>query len=52
MSVNLETSYLGMTLSSPLVVAPSPLGRRVSNLLRLQEAGAAAVVLPSLFDWA
>ena len=50
MSVNLETSYLGMTLSSPLVVAPSPLGRRVSNLLRLQEAGAAAVVLPSLFE--
>ena len=50
MSVNLETSYLGMTLSSPLVVAPSPLGRRVANLLRLQEAGAAAVVLPSLFE--
>jgi len=50
MSVNLETSYLGMTLSSPLVVAASPLGRRVSNLQRLQEAGAAAVVLPSLFE--
>jgi dihydroorotate dehydrogenase (fumarate) len=50
MSVNLETSYLGMTLSSPLVVAASPLGRRVSNLRRLQEAGAAAVVLPSLFE--
>jgi len=50
MSVNLETTYLGMTLSSPLVVAPSPLGRRVANLVRLQEAGAAAVVLPSLFE--
>jgi dihydroorotate dehydrogenase (fumarate) len=50
MSVNLETSYLGMTLSSPLVVAPSPLGRKVANLLRLQEAGAAAAVLPSLFE--
>jgi len=50
MSVNLETSYLGMTLSSPLVVAASPLGRKVSNLLRLQEAGAAAAVLPSLFE--
>ena len=50
MSVNLETSYLGMALSSPLVVAASPLGRRVANLLRLQEAGAAAVVLPSLFE--
>ncbi len=50
MSVNLETSYLGMTLSSPLVVAASPLGRRVASLLRLEEAGAAAVVLPSLFE--
>jgi len=49
-SVNLETSYLGMTLSSPLVVAPSPLGRRVAGLQRLEEAGAAAVVLPSLFE--
>lgn len=50
MSVNLETSYLGMALSSPLVVGASPLGRRVANLVRLEEAGAAAVVLPSLFE--
>jgi dihydroorotate dehydrogenase (fumarate) len=49
-SVNLETSYLGLTLSSPLVVSASPLGRRLSNLRRLEEAGAAAVVLPSLFE--
>ena len=50
MRVNLETSYLGLTLSSPLVVAASPLGRRVASLRRLEEAGAAAVVLPSLFE--
>ena len=50
MSVNLETSYLGLTLSSPLVVSASPLGRRVASLRRLEEAGAAAVVLPSLFE--
>jgi dihydroorotate dehydrogenase (fumarate) len=49
-SVNLETSYLGLTLSSPLVVSASPLGRRTANLRRLEEAGAAAVVLPSLFE--
>jgi dihydroorotate dehydrogenase (fumarate) len=49
-SVNLETSYLGFTLSSPLVVAASPLGRRVASLRRLEDAGAAAVVLPSLFE--
>ena len=50
MSVNLETSYLGLTLSNPLVVSASPLGRRVASLRRLEEAGAAAVVLPSLFE--
>jgi dihydroorotate dehydrogenase (fumarate) len=49
-SVNLETSYLGLTLSSPLVVSASPVGRRIANLRRLEEAGAAAVVLPSLFE--
>jgi dihydroorotate dehydrogenase (fumarate) len=49
-SVILETSYLGLTLSSPLVVSASPLGRRTANLRRLEEAGAAAVVLPSLFE--
>jgi dihydroorotate dehydrogenase (fumarate) len=49
-SANLETSYLGLPLSSPLVVSASPLGRRVASMLRLEEAGAAAVVLPSLFE--
>jgi dihydroorotate dehydrogenase (fumarate) len=50
MSVNLETSYLGLKLASPLVAAASPLSRSVEMALRLEEAGAAAVVLPSLFE--
>jgi len=50
MSVNLETTYLGMTLTSPLVASASPLGRSLESLHRLEEAGAAAVVLPSLFE--
>jgi dihydroorotate dehydrogenase (fumarate) len=50
MSVQLETTYLGMTLANPLVVSASPLGRSVGTLGRLVEAGAAAVVLPSLFE--
>jgi dihydroorotate dehydrogenase (fumarate) len=50
MSVRLDTTYLGMTLANPLVVSASPLGRNVATLGRLQEAGAAAVVLPSLFE--
>ncbi|MEX1208992.1 MAG: dihydroorotate dehydrogenase-like protein [Acidimicrobiia bacterium] len=48
--IRLDTTYLGMTLATPLVVSASPIGRDVDRLLRLQEAGAAAVVLPSLFE--
>ncbi len=50
MSVNLETSYLGLKLAGPLVASASPLSRTVEMALRLEEAGAAAVVLPSLFE--
>jgi dihydroorotate dehydrogenase (fumarate) len=49
-SPDLTTTFLGLELQNPLVVAASPLGRDVERLLRLEEAGAAAVVLPSLFE--
>lgn len=50
MSPDLKTTYLGMELENPLVVSASPLGRDVETLIRLEDAGAAAVVLPSLFE--
>jgi len=50
MTPRLETTYLGLPLRSPLVVSASPLGRDVERLIRLEEAGAAACVLPSLFE--
>ncbi len=50
MTPRLETTYLGMPLRSPLVVSASPIGRDLDRLLRLEEAGAAACVLPSLFE--
>jgi dihydroorotate dehydrogenase (fumarate) len=50
MTVDLETTYLGMRLRNPLVVSASPLGRDVDRLLQFEQAGAAAVVLPSLFE--
>jgi dihydroorotate dehydrogenase (fumarate) len=50
MSVNLSTKYLGLTLKNPLVVAASPLTGKTDMLRRLEEAGAAAAVLPSLFE--
>lgn len=50
MSIDLTTRYLGLDLRNPLVVSASPLGRDVERLIRLEDAGAAAVVLPSLFE--
>lgn len=50
MTPDLRTTYLGMELKNPLVVSASPLGRDIERLIRLEEAGAAAVVLPSLFE--
>lgn len=46
---DLSTTYLGLSLRTPLVASPSPLTGRIASLQRLEEAGAAAVVLPSLF---
>jgi dihydroorotate dehydrogenase (fumarate) len=47
---DLETTYLGLRLRSPLVASASPLTGRLDSLLALEQAGAAAVVLPSLFE--
>lgn len=50
MSAELSTRYLGLELRNPLVAAASPLTGHLEMLEQLQEAGAAAVVLPSLFQ--
>ncbi len=47
---DLRTHYLGLELANPIVPSASPLGQRIDTLRRLQDAGAAAVVLPSLFE--
>ena len=48
--VDLSTTYLGLQLASPLVASASPLSRKVDTVRRLEEAGASAVVLYSLFE--
>jgi dihydroorotate dehydrogenase (fumarate) len=48
--IDLSTGYLGMTLRSPLVASAGPLTEDFGTLLRLRDAGAGAVVLPSLFE--
>lgn len=45
----LATSYLGLPLRTPLVASASPLSRDFDGVLRLEDAGAAAIVLHSLF---
>jgi dihydroorotate dehydrogenase (fumarate) len=48
--IDISTRYLGMNLKSPLVASASPLCESVDNLRRMEDAGIAAVVLPSLFE--
>ena len=49
--VDLSTTYLGLKLRSPLVVgAAAPLTEDLDNIKRMEDAGAAAVVLHSLFE--
>jgi dihydroorotate dehydrogenase (fumarate) len=47
--MDLTTHYMGLKLPSPLVASSSPLTADLPSLLALQQAGAGAVVLPSLF---
>ncbi len=48
--MNLNSTYLGLELKNPIVCGSCPLGTNVDTIRRLEEAGAAAVVLPSLFE--
>ncbi len=48
--MDLTTRYLGLKLRSPLVVGASPLSENVDNIRRMEDAGASAVVLHSLFE--
>jgi dihydroorotate dehydrogenase (fumarate) len=47
---NLETEFLGLKLSNPLVPSSSPLTGDAAMARRLEDAGAAAIVMPSLFE--
>jgi dihydroorotate dehydrogenase (fumarate) len=48
--VDLTTTYLGLTLRSPIVASPSPLTGTLDGIRRLARAGAGAIVLPSVFE--
>lgn len=48
--IDLTTNYLGLNLNNPLVPSSSPLTGNFDDVKRLEDAGAAAIVLPSLFE--
>lgn len=49
-NVDLSTTYLGFKLRTPLIPAASPLSHDIDNIKRMEDAGASAVVMHSLFE--
>ena len=48
--MNLATNYLGLELKNPIVPSAGPLSAEISNIKKFEDAGAAAVVMYSLFE--
>ncbi len=48
--LDLSTHYLGLALKNPLVPSSSPLSHNIDSVLHLEDAGAAAIVMHSLFE--
>jgi dihydroorotate dehydrogenase (fumarate) len=48
--MNLKTSYLGLQLEHPLMAGASPLANDLDLVRRLEDAGSAAITMPSLFE--
>src|SRR5213594_3316362 len=48
--IDLSTTHLGLKLRTPLVASSSPLSEEIDGIKRLEDAGASAVVLYSLFE--
>src|ERR1700733_4889867 len=48
--IDVSTTYLGLKLKSPIVVSSTPISESIDNVRRLEDSGAAAIVLTSLFE--
>ena len=48
--MNLKTTYMGLKLNSPIIVSASTLSQQMDNILKMEDNGAGAVVLFSLFE--
>jgi dihydroorotate dehydrogenase (fumarate) len=48
--MDLTTTYMGLTLKNPLVPSASPMSKDLGNIKRMEDAGASAIVMYSLFE--
>jgi len=48
--IDFSTQYLGLKLSGPIVVSSTPLSESIDNVRRMEDSGASAIVLHSLFE--
>jgi dihydroorotate dehydrogenase (fumarate) len=48
--IDVSTKYLGLNLNGPIVVSSTPLSESIENVRRMEDAGASAIVLTSLFE--
>ena len=48
--MDITTTYLGLKLKSPIVSSAGPLSEKISNIREMEDAGAGAVVLYSIFE--
>jgi dihydroorotate dehydrogenase (fumarate) len=47
---DLKTSYLGLSLKNPVIASASPISKKLDGIRKLEDAGASAVVMYSLFE--
>ena len=48
--MDLTTTYMGLSLKNPIVPSASPLSHKLDNIRRMEDAGAAAITMYSLFE--
>ena len=48
--IDFSTQYLGLKLNGPIVVSSTPLSESIDNVRRMEDSGASAIVLTSLFE--
>jgi dihydroorotate dehydrogenase (fumarate) len=48
--IDFSTQYLGLKLNGPIVVSSTPLSENIDNVRRMEDSGASAIVLASLFE--